>query len=249
MTMWARRVILGRSGLEVSRLGFGTEHIVHYSPATGGELLASALGEYGVNFWDTAPPYGSQPHVAAGLRLVDRSRVVVASKTRARTAAEAEAEVGAILAELGTPYLDLCLLHYVKTGELAAHAGALSYLVEAKRAGVVRSVGLSAHSPAVIAAAAAVDAIDVVCGTVNRSGSRIDDGSLQDMLAALARAHAAGQGVYAIKVLGCGDELPDLRGAVEFVLGLSFVHVLNIGMRDLEQVRTNLAVICGRLGV
>ncbi|MEW6524252.1 MAG: hypothetical protein AB1445_11935 [Bacillota bacterium] len=52
--------------------------------------------------------------------------------------------------------------------------------------------------------------------------------------------------MYVIKVLGAGRELPDWRGAIRFVLGSPFIHVYNIGMRDLEEVAANLALVEGK---
>lgn len=243
MQLKSRRIVLGDRGLEVSQLCFGTEHIIHYTPEEGGRLLAQAAHEYGVTFWDTAPVYDSHPHVAAGLKQAGRKNIQVTSKIQARTRQEAQQALDAILKELDIDYLDICLLHYVKTGELPLQEEALDYLQQAKAEGKVRASGLSAHSPSVIAEASRLSGIDVVCGTFNRSSHWVEDGTLEEMGAALKGAYEAGKGVYVIKVLGLGEELPDVQGAIEFALEKPFIHVYNIGMKDVGELEENLGII------
>jgi aryl-alcohol dehydrogenase-like predicted oxidoreductase len=78
------RVRLGRTGLSVSSLCFGTGYMGGSIPA-GVRLLTRAY-ELGVTFWDTSDDYGTHPHVSRALREVGRDRVAVATKTYASTA-------------------------------------------------------------------------------------------------------------------------------------------------------------------
>src|SRR5918998_5585391 len=140
-----RRVPYGGTGLSVSRLCWGTGLMAdlrhHMEPEAAAAILLRGY-ELGVNFWDTADGYRTHPHVALALSRVDRERVVVNSKTRARTAADATADVDRFLRELGTDYVDTLLLHNVETVEsLDARAGALEALLAARTAGKLRAVG------------------------------------------------------------------------------------------------------------
>lgn len=177
----ARKVRLGPE-LSVSQVCFGTEHIIKYSPPVGGQILADAARLHGVFFWDTAPIYKSQPHVAAGLRLMPREHVVVTSKTYAESGQDAEKHLDAILKELGTDYLDLCLLHRIMPGHLESRLPALEVLVRAKVMGRVRSVGLSTHSPRIVLGGAKIPEIDVICTTLNSTGHSFDEGTPEEML-------------------------------------------------------------------
>ncbi len=241
--MRAPKIRLGESGPEVSRLIFGTEHIIDLSPAEGGAILAEAYERFAVTHWDTALAYESHPQVAAGLRQVGREQVVVTSKTAAKTRESAERQLRQILIELDTDYLDIAFLHNVPTDGLSDRTGALEYLCEAQDAGTVRHVGLSSHSPALLKEAASEEQIKIVCGTLNRDGSRIDDGSRDDMLEALQECFSQGKGVYVIKILGRGDLVYDLEGAIEFVCRHPFVHAFNIGMRNCDELEENLTML------
>ncbi len=234
---------LGKTGPLVSRLIFGTEHIIDLTPEEGGAVLASAYRKHGINHWDTAIAYQSHPQVASGLKQAGRENIIVTSKTPAKTASQARADLDLILSELKTDYLDICFLHYVKTGCMPEHRPALSFLTTARDRGQVRHLGVSSHSPEVLAAAALVPELEIVCGTLNRDGSRIDDGNLEDMLDALKACYEAGKGVYVIKILGRGELAHDIKGALEFVCQYPFIHAYNIGMRNLEEVSENLRFI------
>lgn len=112
-------------GSESHRSAFGTEHLNQYFPAFGGQILRDAAVQNNVFFWDTDNCYGSQPTVAAGIKLLEREKVVVTSKTYANTQKEARESVMRILHDLDTPYLDFCLLHGVEDGQLGGkNAGA-----------------------------------------------------------------------------------------------------------------------------
>lgn len=209
-------------------------------------MLAQAAAELGLSFWDTAPPYGSHPHVREGLRLVRRGDVQVASKSRAEAAETARAELAGLAQDLGTDYLDLGFIHYVKPGTWEQRIAALPGFVQARSDGVIRAVGLSTHSPEIVRLAAGVPDIDVVCATYNPRGLWFDSGTPAEMVAALRAARSAGKGIYLIKLLGHGQIGPD-PAAIEQALAEAFrlpeADVFNIGLANLEQARADLALL------
>jgi len=239
----AKTVSLGQSGLVVPQIGFGTEHINSYTPNYGGNLLADAASLYGVFLWDTDMVYGSHPQVAEGLKKIKREEVVVCSKTYAVTAKDAEQDLERIFLELGTDYLDVCMLHRVCLSA-DRYQPALDVLVREKERGRIRTVGLSTHFVSVVEDCLTVPEIEVICAPLNRDGSRIDQGDRSGMVSALKKAHQAGKGTIIIKILGRGDLLHDLRGAIEWVLQFnSFIDVYNIGITDLTELKENIGII------
>ena len=235
------------AGIELSQVCFGTEHISQAAPEFGGALLADALRLYGVNFWDTDNSYGSVTQVAAALRMIRREEAVIASKTYGRTAEEALYDLKRTLSELGTGYIDIFLLHEVAAGSLPALMPALFVLTEAKSAGLIRAVGLSTHSARIVSDAAELKDIEILCAPLNREGSRIEEGALEEMLAALDKAHnKRDKGVYVIKTLGAGDLVHDLRAALSWVMQYQDrIDVYNIGVSFLSEMRENLEVLYG----
>ncbi|MBM3459135.1 MAG: aldo/keto reductase [Armatimonadetes bacterium] len=240
----------GSTGIEVSRLCLGTGHVrgAYPVPADGGRLLEEAL-ENGVTFWDTAEGYGSHPHVGAALRRVERSRVVIQTKTPEREHAAAAAKVDAYLQELGTDYLDVLLLHGVNSPrDLEVRAGALQALVEAKQAGKVRAVGCSTHiyTGPVMDAVTACPAIEVILATVNKGGIMLE-GSIVDPAPDAPRvpaeprmdqhieqvraAFAAGKGISIMKIIG-QRKAPEAEWEEWITWGYEFpyAHSVNLGI-------------------
>ena len=108
------KCILGCTGLEVSRLCFGTipfggkgwRKDPYVAPEEAGKVLKRAH-ELGLNFWDTAEGYRSHPHIREGLKLVQRKSVVLSTKTTQTSYEGAKAALKKTLEELGTEYLDI----------------------------------------------------------------------------------------------------------------------------------------------
>ena len=77
---------LGRTGLRVSVAGLGTGGFSRMGLKTGktedeaARLVLDAI-EFGVNFIDTAPPYGTEGVVGRALKSIPRDQVVVATKS------------------------------------------------------------------------------------------------------------------------------------------------------------------------
>jgi len=270
-----QQIRLGNTELRVSRLCFGTEPFAikkgpegrksqgDRTPREGGEILRDAL-EMGVNFWDTSDDYGTHPHVAEGLRMVERRDVVVADKTNARTFGDGIKAIELALEDLGTDYIDVMFLHNVPlrsvhrldtaerpivSGNLQDRTGALKAFSESKENGMIRAVGLSTHSTAVLRQALMVPEIDIVCTPLNQVGACVVDGSQEEHIEAIKSLKGAGKGVYVIKLLDAGRLRDEADSAIRFALRFSeFVDAWNIGMYGIEDVTRNLRLLQEVLG-
>jgi predicted aldo/keto reductase-like oxidoreductase len=239
----------GQTGLTVSRLGIGTgtHGWGHRSEQTalGIEGLADLLErglELGVTFWDAADQYGSHPHVAEALKRVDRDQVVIATKTTAKRRREAARDIDRFLEELGTDVIDVVLLHGLSSGIWPQeYAGAMKALSAAKDAGKVRAVGFSCHGLGALRTGVTTDWVDAVLVRINPAGVNMD-GTTAEVVPVIEELHAAGKGVYAMKVLGCG-RLSDFKGAIDYVLGLGTVHALSIGTTSIRELEENVRIV------
>ncbi|MBN1247131.1 MAG: aldo/keto reductase [Anaerolineae bacterium] len=241
---------LGSSGITVSRLGIGTgtNGWAKRSDQTalGLEGLANLLVEahsLGVRFWDAADQYGSHPHVAAALRRVPREEVVITTKTTARRERQAARDVDRFLKELGTDVLDLVLLHGLNQANWPSrYEGAMAALARAKEVGKVRAVGFSCHGLGALRRGVNDGWSDVVFVRINYDGTRMD-GDLAEVTPVIEQLYEAGKGLYAMKVLGCGQLKADVEKAFRFVLSLGTVHALSIGMTSRNQLRENVRMM------
>jgi aryl-alcohol dehydrogenase-like predicted oxidoreductase len=242
--MNARRA-LGRTGLAVSTLCFGTGYLG--GPVAAGARLLTRAYDLGVTFWDTSDDYGSHPHVARALRAVGRENVVVATKTYASTALGARRSLTRALRELGVERVDVLLLHAVDSVEaLEAKRPALAALTRAKAEGLVAAVGVSSHSRVVLRRLLTLAEVDVALGIVNQTGAWMKDASPAEMTSALRALYRSGRGVYGMKALGSGQVTG--RAAVAAALGYAFrlphVHSICLGIAAEAELET--AVACWR---
>lgn len=170
-----RKVPLGKSGLSVSRMGFGCMGLAEFygdalSNAEAEKLLNAAL-ERGVNFFDTADMYGTgrNEEQLSGFLKRRRKDVVLASKFAIQRNADGtiaglsndpayiKAACDASLKRLGVDQIDLYYMHRRDASvPIEDSVGAMADLV---KAGKVRALGLSEVSAATLEKAMAVHPI------------------------------------------------------------------------------------------
>ena len=243
-------VKFGQTGLNVSRLAFGTGTAGWggHSEQTnlGVDKLASLLRlayDHGVNFWDAADDYGSHPHVARALQGIPREGVVIATKTMSRDAARVTHDVERFLRELGTDVLDILLLHFMTRADWPQrYAGAMEALSRAREQGKVRAVGVSCHGLGSLRAAAETPWAEVVLVRINPAGVNMD-GSPAEVAPIVEGLYAAGKAVYGMKVLGCGQLAGQARAAMRYVLELGVVHSLVIGTSRRQHLLENIKLV------
>lgn len=236
-------VILGRSGLSVSPLIFGTLPLgplqANLSPAEGGKLIRHAL-EQGVNMLDTAALYGTFSHIRAALEGFS-GPVSVVSKTHAADAATAREHVETALREIGRERLELVHVHAARiAAPFVERAAVLEELLRLQEQGKIAHVGLSTHYVAAVREAARHPEIAVVHPLINRTGMGIIDGSAAEMAAAIAACAAAGTGIYAMKALAGGNLISSARESIAWVRQQAGVQALAIGMLSTEEIDANV---------
>ncbi|RJS77256.1 hypothetical protein CW711_06895 [Candidatus Bathyarchaeota archaeon] len=101
-----RRMVLGRTGLEVSRLCIGTDYSSVYGGSPLGPKILLRGFELGVNFWDSSESYGSYPAIREALKRLRRSDVVITSKSYSPDRAGIEKHLNEALQEMETEYVD-----------------------------------------------------------------------------------------------------------------------------------------------
>ncbi len=241
---------LGRTGLTVSRLCFGSLTLgplcANLPLTQGAALLAQGL-KLGVNFIDTAEQYRTYPYIRAALTLADcPGDIVIATKTFAESAADAAYALEEARLQLCRNQLDIFLLHEVRDeADFAARGEAWQVLRQAKANGVIKALGISTHSAATAAWAAARPDLDVLHPMLNFSGVGILDGNVQDMLAAISAAKAAGIGVFTMKALGGGALMHQAKAALDWAFSRPELDAVAVGCKDISELATNIGWLLG----
>lgn len=240
---------LGKTGLQVSRLCFGTLTLGPLQanlPLEQGAMLLQEAYCRGINFWDTAELYDNYHYLRLALGKINDVPVIV-TKTYAFDRSQARASLEKARRELDLDVIPIFMLHEQESPlTLMGHREALDFFLECREKGLIKAVGISTHTLAAVNAAAEVEGIDVIHTIVNFKGLGIKDGALEEMLAALRRAHARGIGIYAMKVLGGGHLIPEAEKAIRFALDLEILDSMAIGISSLAELEVNLHYFEGR---
>jgi aryl-alcohol dehydrogenase-like predicted oxidoreductase len=232
-------VTLGKTGIQTSRLamGTGTVGVGHHSHQTAlgvdglSRLLLNGYDQ-GLRFFDSADSYGSHPHVAEALKHVARDKVTVLTKTWARDAASARADLDRFRRELGTDHIDICLMHCLTEGDWTDRfKGVMDVLSEAKEKGVIRAHGCSCHSIEALRAATKSSWVEVHLVRINPIGSFMDSDP-DTVVSVIKEMRAAGKGIIGMKILGQGDLRNRQDEALNFALSLNLLDAFTVGAEN-----------------
>jgi len=235
-------VTLGNTGIRTSRLAMGTGTVGsgHHSNQTAlgikglSDLLRNGY-DHGLRFFDAADSYGSHPHVAEALKHVQRDKVTVLTKTWARDPATARADLDRFRRELGTDYLDICLMHCLTEADWPERfKGVMDVFSEAKQKGIIRAHGCSCHSIEALRAAAKSPWVEVDLARINPIGSHMD-ADPQIVVSVLREMKAAGKAVIGMKILGQGDLAQRQDEAIKHALSLGILDAFTIGAESKSQ--------------
>jgi aryl-alcohol dehydrogenase-like predicted oxidoreductase len=235
-------VTLGSTGIKTSRLAMGTgtvgsEHRSHQT-ALGVKGLSDLLlngYDHGLRFFDAADSYGSHPHVAEALKHVERDKVTVLTKSWARDAAGMRADLDRFRRELGTDYLDVCLMHCVTEADWTdRYRGAMDVLSEAKQKGIIRAHGCSCHSIEALRAAAKSSWVEIDLARINPIGA-IMDADPATVVGVLKEMKTAGKAVVGMKILGQGALRTRQDEAIKYALSLGLLDAFTIGAESKQE--------------
>ncbi|MBS1872604.1 MAG: aldo/keto reductase [Acidobacteria bacterium] len=241
---------LGKTGLTVSTLGFGCM-------TTSDPAVIERAADMGINLFDTARGYqgGNNERMVGAALGARRPKVIVSSKTPAKTKQEALADLETSLRELRTDYLDIWYLHN-RNAPSDLNDGLFEAQQEAKKAGKIRFAGVSTHFDMhnMLPYIVKQGHTDVILTTYNFT-------MIPEMTAAIQKTRAAGVGIVAMKALAGGfsriqrgDRLygarPDkltgvlkqegaLPAAIKWVLKNKSVDTAIVCMTDFDQLDEN----------
>ena len=180
---------LGKTGLKISTVGYGCM-------ITSDSSVIHRAVDLGITYFDTARGYqkGNNERMVGAALKGSRDKIVLSSKSEAKTAPDAIAELDTSLKELGTDYLDIWYMHSRDT--VANIPDELVTVWEnAKQQGKIRHIGISTHAPlAIVDRVLAVNKFEVLLSTYNFTVGTGND-------AAYKRLSDIGIGLVAMKVM------------------------------------------------
>ena len=234
MTMEYR--VLGKTGLKISRLGFGGIPIQRID-AEGTKVLVHQMMEAGINYIDTARGYTvSEEYLGYALEGI-RDKFIIATKSMSRTKEAMAADIDISLKNLRTDYIDLYQVHNAtpeQVEQVMAPGGALEALLEAKAAGKIGHIGLTAHSMETFKMALDLPWVETFMFPYN-----IVETQAEKLIAECAKRNI---GFIDMKPLA-GGAIEDATLALRYICANDAVTVVIPGMAEIKELEQNLAAV------
>ena len=230
---------LGKTEMRVSKLGFGGIPIQRVTEDDAVAVVRRCL-ELGINFMDTANAYTTSEERIGKAISGQRPSIFLATKSLARTRDEIEKNLKLSLKRLGVEYIDLYQFHGVndfKSLDLVLDPnGPMAVIKEAKRAGVVKHIGISSHQIDVAKKAVKSDRFETIMFPFNFISSEA-----AEELLPLAREHDVG--FIAMKPLA-GGMVDNVTIAFKYLF--QFPDVLPIpGIEKIPEIEEIVKVLEG----
>lgn len=225
---------LGKTGLKISRMGFGGIPIQKIDEE-GTKKLLHEMAAKGINYIDSARGYTvSEQYIGYGLEGI-RDKFVLATKSMSRTKEAMAADIETSLGNFRTDYIDLYQVHNPSMEQLdqvIGEGGALEALMEAKAAGKIGHIGLTAHSTAVFERALELDWVETIMfpyNIVEQQGAEL-----------IHKCAEKNIGFIDMKPLA-GGAIEDATLALRYVCSNPDVTVVIPGMAEVRELEQNLA--------
>ncbi|MGC2583339.1 MAG: aldo/keto reductase, partial [Acidobacteriaceae bacterium] len=244
-------VALGPSGVKVTRLAFGTGT---FSGALQRDLgqesfnrLVRHAYDRGIRFFETADSYADM-HTMLGIALkgIPRDSYALLTKVTTFDGGSPRDHIEELRSQARTDYFDVMLLHWQRGPEWPHESnGWQDAIDEAQHRGVVRSRGASVHGLPALAQVPTFKWLQVAMIRCNHKGTRMDTpvadsgdtGNVTEVVERIHQAHAAGMGVFSMKLIGEGVfNREDRQKAMRFAFRTARVDAVTVGYKNNAEV-------------
>ena len=227
-------VTLGKTGLKAAQVSFGGIPIQR-SDAANTKAVVDKLEQYGMNYIDTARGYTvSEEYLGAALEG-RRDKFILATKSMARDKESMAKDIDISLKNLRTDYIDVYQIHNLPEAEIDkvfGEGGAWEALKEAKAAGKIGHLGVTAHN------------VDALKKMIELHGDKIETVMFPYNIVetqgheVLKKAKEMGIGTIAMKPMA-GGNLDDWNLALRFIAASGVIDISIPGMGSPEEADRN----------
>jgi 1-deoxyxylulose-5-phosphate synthase len=249
-TDWVK---LGNSGVEVTRLAFGTGTFSGRVQSDLGQPAFTRLVRHaydrGIRFFDSGESYsGTHQMLAIALKGLPRDGYRLMTKYDVYGNQDSKEKIDRFRRELGSEYIDILLIHYLRDPRWPETTRRVQdAFSEAKARKSILAHGVSTHGLPALATVPGNRWIDVSLVRTNHSGVHMDTpdvrdpditGNVSEVVAGLKRIHSQGTGVLGMKLIGEGrfTRPEDREASIRFVMGLGTVDAVTIGYKSAAEV-------------
>ncbi len=244
------RRILGRTGMEISVLSFGSGSFFQRLPDGQWEPLIQKALDLGINYFDTASAYNfdkknSHSETRIGQILLGRRKAAyVCTKLEERDPEKAKHELESSLKRLQMDYVDVLMAHSIletETDISALEKGIYAQLRKLKEEGVAKHIGFSSMMTNGPRVRALIEVLDPEVVLIALSATKY--GNVAEHAMSAAQAHRTG--VIAMKalrdVVGKGATPKEL---LRYSFGKAGVASLCVGHSKVAELEENVKIVC-----
>ena len=248
----ADQVTLGKTGLKLSRLGFGTGAQGATQRSLGKDFFTNLVHyayDHGITYLDCAERYPTYDWMGDVIKGLPREKLFIQSKIAGQPA-DVLAAIDSQRKNFNTDYIDSLLIHSVSTGNWTdALKRVMDGYDQAKEKKWIRARGVSCHSLPALRAGAASDWTEVHLVRVNPQGKYTDGESgpgfspsttfdIAPVMQQIKLMHGKGHGVIAMKLIGNGlfTDPADREKAIRFVMACPDIDAAVISYTSTQQI-------------
>lgn len=251
-------VTLGRSGVKVTRLAFGTGsfsgRVQRELGQDGFTRLVRHAYDNGIRFFETAESYGEMHRMlGVALKGLPRDSYQIMSKVTTRDGVDAQKKFDDLRTLANTEYFDIMLLHWQHTATWPVDTARWQdAILEAQSRKVVLSHGASVHGLPALRQVPANAWLQVAMIRVNHTGKSMDaedyatagPGNVPEVVSRVREVRTRGRGVIAMKLAGEGTfNREDRRKAMRFAFRDAGVDCVTVGYKapaEIDEAIENL---------
>ncbi len=243
-------VTLGRSGVKVTRLAFGTGsfsgEVQRALGQDGFTRLVRYAYDHGIRFFETAESYGEM-HKMLGIALkgIPRDSYQLMSKVTTDKANPQE-KFNELRKLANTDYFDIMLLHWQHTATWPTDTARWQDAIqEAESKKIIVSRGASVHGLPALRRVPGNKWLDIAMIRVNHKGSHMDAedyattglGNVPEVVDHVKEVRKEGMGVISMKLIGEGSfDREDRRKAMRFAFKNAGVDCVTVGYKNTAEV-------------
>ncbi|MGH7967665.1 MAG: aldo/keto reductase [Limisphaerales bacterium] len=247
------QVVLGKTGVRLSRLGIGTGsnsgEVQRALGREGFDRLIRYAYDQGITYIDTAESYHTHEYIREAIKGLPREKLYIQTKMPGTPEKPAEV-LDRYRRELGIEYFDCVLSHYATTADWDdKRKRVLDALQEAKEKKILRAKGVSCHGLPALRRATAVPWVDVQLVRLNPQGRHIDGPSfewnaqgyettLPDVTKEIQAMRAQGRGIIGMKLIGNGDfkDPAQREKSIRYAMGCGLLDAAVIGFATTAEI-------------
>ena len=244
-------VTLGKSGMQVTRLAFGTGSNNGYVQAALGQQEFTRLVHYaydrGIRFFETAEAYATPAMLGEALKGIPRESYQLMTKVTTNKGVDPQKRFDEMRRTSQSEYFDIMLLHWQHTPDWVAATGLWQDgILEAQSKKIIRARGASVHGLPALRQMPGNKWLEVAMIRMNHNGTVMDGpvpddgnrGNVPEVVEHVKQVKKDGMGVISMKLVGDGafTRHEDRQAAMRFAFKDAGIDCATVGFKNTQEI-------------